>query len=148
MTVTAIFICGIISLFIIGACAIIVKDTYTTYSRYSGKKLKTKISIFAAISITCLIVAITWVVGGWYCTSTAAGQRAMKTQRSEFGDGIQREVTVYDMDGDVIEHYEGRFDVDVGSDGSAQRILFDDEEGNRHVIYPGGGIVIINEVTE
>lgn len=60
---------------------------------------------------------------------------------------MQREVTVYDMQGEVIEHYEGRFDIDFSSTQSGERIVFDDENGYRHVIYPGGGIVIINEVT-
>ena len=135
MTVSAIIFCVMYSVFIL------IVDLFIWVSN------SRRVMIITAILSTALILG-GWLFGHWYCTSTAAGQRAMKTQRSEFGDGIQRELTVYDMNGDVIEHYEGRFDVDTGSDGSAQRILFDDEEGNRHVIYPGGGIVIINEVTE
>lgn len=96
------------------------------------------------LSIICLIGV--WVGLVWYYNSTAAGQRAIKTQKSEFGDGIPREITVYDMQGDVLEHYEGKFDIDFNSDQSGERIVFDDEEGLRHVIYPGGGIVIVNEV--
>ena len=48
------------------------------------------------------------------------------------------------MDGDELERYRGRFDVDY-SDG---RVLFDDEEGNRHIIYFKSGTVIINELGE
>ena len=104
-------------------------------------------------SIVGLIVSVLALVAIWgglivYYNFTAAGQRSMKTQKSELGTGMQREVTVYDMQGDVIDHYEGKFDIDFNSDQSGQRIVFDDEEGLRHVIYPGGGIVIINEVKE
>ena len=77
------------------------------------------------LSIICLIGV--WVGLVWYYNSTAAGQRAMKTQKSEFGDGIPREITVYDMQGDVLEHYEGKFDIDFSSDQSGERIVFDDE---------------------
>ena len=97
------------------------------------------------ISIICLIAV--WIGLVWYYNSTAAGQRAVKTQKSEFGTGIPREITVYDMQGDVLEHYEGKFDIDFTSDQSGERIVFDDEQGLRHVIYPGGGIVVVNEVT-
>lgn len=98
------------------------------------------------IIIDALLIVILWCTGYWYCSNTAAGQRAMKTQQSEFGDGIERELTVYDMQGKVIEQYKGKFDIDTSSEGSSARILFDDEEGNRHIIYPGSGIVIINEI--
>ena len=103
-------------------------------------------ALIAGIIISVLVIVGIWVSMFWYYNSTASGQRAMKTQRSELGDGIQRELTVYDMQGEVIAHYEGKFDIDFGSDSRGQRIMFDDEQGVRHVIYPGGGIVIVNEV--
>lgn len=48
----------------------------------------------------------------------------------------------YDMDGDELEYFRGRFDVDYED----ERIMFDDENGNRHVIYFKSGTVIINEI--
>ena len=56
--------------------------------------------------------------------------------------GIQRKVTVYDMEGDIIKEYEGKFDVDYDND----RIIFDDEHGLRHIIYYPTGTVIIDDV--
>ena len=49
---------------------------------------------------------------------------------------------MYDMDGDELEYFRGRFDVDYED----ERIMFDDENGNRHVIYFKSGTVIINEI--
>lgn len=100
------------------------------------------------IVVSVIILCGIWVGLVWYFNNTASGQRALKTQRSELGDGLQRELTIYDMQGDVIAHYEGKFDIDVSSEQSGQRIVFDDEQGIRHVIYPGGGIVIVNEVAK
>lgn len=135
MTVNMILICILVSVVIIGVSIFI----FSVCGFGSKRKVVT-------IIVDILLIIILWCAGYWYCSNTAAGQRAMKTQRSEFGDGIERELTVYDMQGEVIEHYKGKFDIDTSSEGSSARILFDDEEGNRHIIYPGSGIVIINEI--
>ena len=66
----------------------------------------------------------------------------MKTQDSNFNNGIEREVIVYDMDGDIIQTYTGKFDIEYED----ERILFDDENGLRHVIYFKTGTVIVNEI--
>lgn len=86
------------------------------------------------------------ILGGmlWYYNSTAAGARALKSQESNFNMGIERKVTVYDVEGDVIQEYEGKFDIEYDDD----RILFDDEKGLRHVIYYPTGTVIIDEVKQ
>ena len=84
------------------------------------------------------------ILGGmfWYYNSTAAGARALKSQESNFNMGIERKVTVYDVEGDVIQEYEGKFDIEYDDD----RILFDDDKGLRHVIYYPTGTIIIDEV--
>ena len=57
--------------------------------------------------------------------------RAMKSQGINFGDGLVREVLVYDETGNLIKEYKGKFDIDYDND----RIVFDDENDLRHVIY-------------
>lgn len=101
-------------------------------------KVATCVSMFVAVALCGLLLGIF----NWYYTSTASGARAVKTQQSEFSKGIERIVTVYDMEGDVIKTYEGKFDVTYDND----RILFDDEKGQRHIIYYPTGTVIIDEV--
>ena len=64
-----------------------------------------------------------------------------QTQKSNFEGGIEREVRVYDVDGELIQSYAGKFDV-VHDEN---RILFDDEDGKRHVIYYPTGTIIIDE---
>lgn len=143
MTIVSIIACLIISAILIGVGAFIrylIKDA--SLSSTTPKSANAVLAITIILSIAC------WIGFGWYYNNTAAGQRDLKSQRSELGDGITRELTVYDMQGEVIETYKGKFDIDFSSDQSGQRIVFDDENGIRHVIYPGGGIVIINEVSE
>ena len=94
------------------------------------------------ITIIIVIIAGIWFGLVWYFNNTAAGARALKTQQSNFDNGINRVITVYDIEGDVIQQYEGKFDIDY----SDERILFDDEQGNRHIIYFKTGTVIVTEV--
>ena len=93
--------------------------------------------------IVGIIISFFILLGfNWYFNSTARGIRALKTQESNLNNGINRKVTVYDVNGNVIQEYEGKFDVEYDDD----RILFDDEKGLRHIIYYPTGTVIIDEV--
>ena len=76
-----------------------------------------------------------------YYNNTESGKRALKSQESNFNSGIERTVTIYDVNGKVIKQYEGKFDVEYDDD----RILFDDENGKRHVLYYTTGTVAIDE---
>ena len=99
-------------------------------------KTKTK-GIIAAVSVVaviCLIVLF-WLFG------TESGKRSIKNMQSNISGGIERVVRIYDVNGELIEKYEGKFDVEYDSD----RILFDDENGKRHVIYYSTATVIIDE---
>lgn len=88
------------------------------------------------------VVSILILVGMlWYYGNTETGKRAMKSQESNLDGGIERTVTIYDIKGDVISEYEGKFDVDYND----SRIIFDDENGKRHIIYYKTATVIIDE---
>lgn len=73
----------------------------------------------------------------WYMTHTASGQRAYKTQQSTLNGGLERTVTVYSYDGDVLGEWTGKFDVSEND----QETFFDID--GRRVIIQGG--IIINE---
>ena len=86
----------------------------------------------------CIIIMIGMI---WYFNSTASGRRAFKTQESNFNNGIERIVKVYDVNGKLITEYDGKFDITYDDD----RILFDDENGKRHIVYYPTGTVVIDE---
>lgn len=78
----------------------------------------------------------------FYFNHTASGKRAFKSQESDFNYGIERSVEVYDATGNLLKTYSGKFDVDYDDN----RIIFDDENNKRHVIYYPTGTVIIDEI--
>ena len=127
MTVTGWIIWIILSIMIVGVAALIgsVAD-------------KTLVGVLVGVIISGLLL------GGllFYFNGTAAGKRAYKTQESNFHNGIERIVEVYDATGNLLKTYSGKFDVDYDDN----RIIFDDENGKRHVIYYPTGTVIIDEV--
>lgn len=89
-----------------------------------------------------LLLSVIMLIGMlWYYNNTASGSRAYKTQESNFGKGLERTVTVYDAVGNVLYYYEGKIDIDYKNG----RILFDDENGKRHVIYWETGTAIVEE---
>lgn len=74
-------------------------------------------------------------------TGCASWERKKKNWSSELGNGLDRIVRVYSATGELIETYEGKFDIDYDSN----RVLFDDENGNRHCVYFENGTVLVDE---
>lgn len=137
MTIGA-WIAWIIGSLIIGGAIVGITAFASDYTSY--KKRNTIIAIIVAVVLSILVL-----IGlHWYYGSTQSGSRALKSQESNFSDGIQREVKVYDATGNLIKEYKGKFDLEYDND----RILFDDENGNRHIIYYPTGTVLIDEVKE
>ena len=89
-----------------------------------------------------VIIGTIMIVGPIVYSNTESGKRALKDQNSNFNSGIERVVSVYDINGKLIEKYEGKFDVETDNDNY---ILFDDEEGKRHIIFYKTGTVIVDE---
>ena len=87
----------------------------------------------------CIVIIMLIMI--WYFNSTASGRRAFKTQEGNFNNGIERIVKVYDVNGQLITQYDGKFDITYDDD----RILFDDENGKRHIVYYPTGTVVIDE---
>ena len=132
MTIGGIIVNVVLTIFVLGLGIVLAV--------YCSNKVGTISSILVAI----LLCAAIWGASAWYYGNTEEGKRAIKTQESNLGGGITREVKVYDVEGDIIATYKGKFDIEYDND----RILFDDENGNRHIIYYPTGNVIVDEVTE
>lgn len=98
---------------------------------------------YGIIALVISVIIMAGIIAGeiWYFNNTAVGTRAKKSIKSNLENGIERSVKVYDVEGDLIQQYDGKFDLTYDSD----RILFDDENGKRHIIYYTTGTVIIDE---
>lgn len=98
------------------------------------------------IGFVAIVVGLLMTIGSaFWLYGTEAGARAQKSFQSTTGGGLTRVVTVYDMEGDQIARYEGKFDVDA----NAERIIFDvpqpDGSYKRHQIWSTTGMVTIVE---
>ncbi|MCB7306158.1 hypothetical protein NE683_12205 [Bariatricus massiliensis] len=121
---------------IVGAIGLIIAGVNIYGLANGGGK-----SCIAGLIASLVVAAL--ICGGlaWWLYNTEGGKRAIKDTQSNISGGIERTVTVYDFDGDVLQQYTGKFDVSYDS----ERIKFDDEKGKRHVIYYTTGTVIIDE---
>ena len=86
--------------------------------------------------IISVVVAILLILGlffgrRWYIQNTASGQRALTDQKSNLDNGLERTVTIYTADGEIIAQYTGKIDIE-GNDGGY--VLFD-YEGKRYTYY-------------
>lgn len=86
-----------------------------------------------------IIVAVLSIVTIIGMTGCASIDRDLKSLSSDIVGGIDRTVTVYDYNGNVIQSWSGKFDVS----SSETEVYFDDEDGKRVIIH--GGIVINEE---
>lgn len=96
-----------------------------------------------AIIIIAAFIGLGSVFGVMVYSRTESGKRAYKDQQSNFGGGIERIVEVYDVNGELVKTYEGKFDIETNADG--KYIIFDDENNKRHQIYYTTGTVCIEE---
>lgn len=100
----------------------------------------------ATLQIIGGIVALTVFVGGSiFYLNTETGKRAIKDLQSEMNSGIERTVQVYDVSGELIKEYSGKFDVETGNINGNTYIVFDDENGKRHIVYYTTGTILIDE---
>lgn len=84
-----------------------------------------------------LLVAV-FVVVVLLMTGCASTSRWVKDVSSEYGGGLNRTVTVYDMQGEPIREYTGKIDVEANEG----KVLFD-LNGKRTIIY--NATVIVQE---
>ena len=80
-------------------------------------------------------------------TGCESWKRMVKDVQSDYGGGLNRTVTVFDYQGDTIQQWTGKFDVQFDTSGAGQ-VLFDyiTEDGLRKRVVIQGGIVINEEI--
>jgi hypothetical protein len=127
----------------VGGCTLFIMILIIIASMVTAAGISMNTGVGWALSIVIGIIISIGVLYGihWYYGNTQSGKRAMKSQQSNFEEGLERTVRVYDIEGDLIQEYSGKFDIDY----DAERIIFDDDNGKRHVIYYSTATVIIDE---
>lgn len=93
--------------------------------------LETKMGKIAVLIVTVVLILALLFGMRWYFQNTASGQRALIDSKSELNNGIDRTVTVYTANGEIIAQYSGKIDIE-GNDGGY--VLFD-FDGKRYIYY-------------
>ena len=137
MTVGTIFsvITGIV-IVILGVC----RTAYYCVDEYEKSAGKAITSLLLSLILGGLCIG-----GAIFYLNTESGKRAVKDMQSEIHGGIERTVEVYDVNGELIKTYEGKFDVEVGNTDGNPYIVFDDENNKRHIVYYTTGTILIDE---
>lgn len=83
--------------------------------------------------VAVTIIAVVGLFFGmkWYYNNTASGRRALIDEKSELSNGLERTVTVYTADGNILAQYEGKIDI-ADSDGGYIKFDYD---GKRYIYY-------------
>ena len=90
--------------------------------------------------ITMILALIMLCV--FLCSCSEGCARSCKDMDSNFNGGLYRTVKVYDIEGDLVAEYTGKFDIETDH---STYILWDDEMGKRHIIYFSTFNIIIDE---
>ena len=74
--------------------------------------------------------------------------RMIKDFKSDYHGGLQRKVTVYDYNGNLIKTWEGKFDTQMGDTSGVPYVKFDipDGTGRKVRVIVQGGIIINEEI--
>ena len=109
--------CILMAIFVIGAGAALF---VLCSSKWRG------IWLVASIVVTTLI----FVFGFWYYNNTASGIRARTDEQSELQLGLNRIITIYTANGNVLKQYEGKIDIEQD-----QGYVKFDWNGKRYIYY-------------
>lgn len=77
------------------------------------------------------------------CSKSASFHRMVKDVKSEYSGGLNRTVTVYDANGEVLKVYKGKIDLEATEGG----IVKFDLNGQR-IMYYNCFVEVIEDVTE
>ena len=112
---------------------------YGKYYAEDNKDCRRKTNLFLAFFLIGLVVLVLSIL--LYFNFTAVGKQQIQAWQAQ-SVGIQREVEVYSMTGELIAKYSGVFNIEY----DAERVeIFDTEKHERIIIYYKNGTIIVTE---
>ena len=95
------------------------------------------------ILVTAIILAIALGIGAC-CYNSQSIKRTAKDIKSDLNGGLDRTVTVYTADGEVLKTYKGKIDVESNDSGV---VKFDLNNGQR-IMYYNCYVEVIENIKE
>ena len=129
------------NILIIGVIAVATIGVTMTMCVSEGMETRVKI---IALLVNLVVIGLITFGCTTYNTHTESGKRSVKSWDSEVHGGINRTVTVYDMQGEEVARYHGKFDIQENAQDGIVKVKFDCN-GKRHIIYAQTGTVLIDE---
>lgn len=97
--------------------------------------MKNKIKKIISIGLICAMT-----IG---LTGCASCERLGKDLSSDFGNGLNRTIYVYDMTGNLLKTYEGKIDIEETESDNKVKFDITDNQNQRIIVY--NAIVIVEE---
>ena len=98
---------------------------------FNSKSETIKYIIIIDCIISIFLSFILYFGMSWYYNNTASGQKELVDQKSNLNNGLERIVTIYTANGNIIAEYKGIFDIE---DNDGGYVLFD-YNGKRYTYY-------------
>lgn len=110
------------------------------------KKISRSMKQRLVAGLSVVLIVATVIVAGYLVIGKAGFVQFRKSFELKMGDGIVRELIIYDSEGQEMIHREGRFD--FTHDGNYIEYI-DTQTGKKYSIFAGNNAVItINELEE
>ena len=95
------------------------------------------------MKVAVSVIAGLILVGGVWFFNTESFQRKMKSAKSEYLGGLERQCELASGNGTIQRRYKGK--LDIQDSGTANKVLFD-LNGKRTTIVVGGGTFVCDEI--
>jgi len=129
---------------VIGFVGFVASIVWFFWAVRNQAKLEFPLIAHLICAIVATLLAIAMSAGSlFWLYGTAPGQRELKSFASETSGGLSRVVKVYDLQGDLIDTYEGTFDIQEDS----SKVFFDlpQEDGSTKRVQIYNATVIVEE---
>ena len=120
---------GFVALIGIGVIVVAINESF-------DRKERRRIGVIGSVITIGICVGLMFGFN-WYHSSIASGIRNYKDWKSDWENGIYREITITAEDGREIFHYEGKFDMERHEEGDDRYLRFESQDGKRYTISYG-----------
>lgn len=113
---------------------------------FKRKEAKKELAVKAVAATFAVLAVIATAVFIYFTANSSSCARKQAMWESEYGYGVERTVTLYDFNGEVVEEWHGRLDVQFRGSGVVDLVFFTgkDTVERRVVVNIGYGQLVVD----